>query len=202
MQTLGLSGPPAPQDSFFRRIFWPSADSVDADMLGQQGFWLCLLVALLTLITATLQGHFVLAILFASFYFIGGIGVREHDVASAVLVTLVYSLNILAAVILARAFPGYLVLFAELLLISNIRGCWIASKWLKTGDPNLIPLRMNETWRDKLVDQMPARVWPRIRIAFYVLSVIVILLTVAGVVATAMHPSTPPSDSAPVVVKG
>jgi hypothetical protein len=194
METLGISGPPKKDDSFFRRIFWPSEDSVDADMLGQQGFWLCLIVALLTLITATFQGHFVLAILFASFYFLGGVGVREHDLAAANLVAIVYSLNLLATVFLTRAFPGYLTLFAELLLISNIRGCWIASKWQKAGDPDLIPLRMNETWRDKLVDQMPAKVWPRIRITFYALGAVVFLATTAGSIVLIVH--GPPTRNA------
>jgi hypothetical protein len=191
METLGISGPPKKDDSFFKRIFWPSEDSVDADMLGQQGFWLCLIVALLTLIAATFQGHFVLAILFASFYFLGGIGVREHDLAAANLVTLVYSLNILAGVFLTRAFPGYLTLFAELLLISNIRGCWIAAKWQKAGDPDLIPLRMNETWTDKLVDQMPARVWPHMRKTFYVVAGLVAVSTVAGIIMILIHGTEP-----------
>jgi len=87
METLGLSGPPVRNENIFRRIFWPSADSVDADMLGQQGFWICLLLALLTVIEATFRGHVLLGVLFAIFYFLGGIGVREHDIASAISVT-------------------------------------------------------------------------------------------------------------------
>src|SRR6185437_3444443 len=167
METLGLSGPPVRNENIFKRIFWPSADSVDADMLGQQGFWICLLLALLTVIGAVFKGHIVLGALFALFYFLGGIGVREHDIVSAISVTAIYLLNAAGAVLMTRQFPGWLVLFVILILASNVRGCWIASKWLRSGDPDLVPLRMNENWRDKLVDQVPARLWPRIRTGFY-----------------------------------
>lgn len=188
METLGLSGPPVRNENIFRRIFWPSADSVDADMLGQQGFWICLLLALLTIVTAAFHAHLIIAALFALFYFLGGIGVREHDIVASISVAAVYVLNATAAVLMTRQFPGWLVLFVTLILVSNVRGCWIASKWLRSGDPDLIPLRMNENWRDKLVDQMPALVWPRIRRGFYVLAFLVFMATLVGVIVVAGLP--------------
>lgn len=201
METLGLSGPPTRDDSFFKRIFWPSSDSADADMLGQQGFWLCLIVAVVTIASSGFEGHFVWGVLFGAFYFLGGIGVREHDIFAAASVTLVYLLNIVAAVLMARQPPGYLSLFILLVLASNVRGCWIAAKWYKSGDPDLIPLRMNETWRDKLVDQMPAKVWPRIRVTFRVFAALVLLATVAGVIVLIVHgPPAPPAPTSPDAV--
>lgn len=182
METLGLSGPPVRNENIFKRIFWPSADSVDADMLGQQGFWICLLLALLTVVTAAFRSHIILGVLFGLFYVLGGIGVREHDVVAAISVATVYLLNAVGAVLMTRQFPGWLVLFVILILASNVRGCWIASKWLRSGDPDLIPMRMNENWRDKLVDQMPAHLWPRIRAGFYVLAILVLLATIAGTI--------------------
>ncbi|HEV2465507.1 MAG TPA: hypothetical protein VGT04_17015 [Acidobacteriaceae bacterium] len=187
METLGLSGPPVRNENIFRRIFWPSSESVDADMLGQQGFWICLLLALLTVVTAAFQSHIILGILFGLFYVLGGIGVREHNVVAAISVATVYLLNAVGAVLMTRQFPGWLVLFVVLILASNVRGCWIASKWLRSGDPDLIPLRMNENWRDKLVDQMPARVWPRIRTVFYVLAFLVFMATIAGTIVVAVR---------------
>lgn len=203
METLGLSGPPVRNENIFRRIFWPSADSVDADMLGQQGFWICLLLALLTVIEATFRGHVLLGVLFAIFYFLGGIGVREHDIASAIFVTAIYVLNVIGVVLMARQFPGWLVLFVILILASNVRGCWIASKWLRSGDPDIVPMRMNENWRDKLVDQMPARVWPRLRAAFYALAFLVFMATLAGVIVIAARgpiSSTPAGPQPDAVV--
>ena len=187
METLGLSGPPVRNENIFKRIFWPSADSVDADMLGQQGFWICFLLALLTLTTSWFQGHVVLGALFALFYFLGGIGVREHDIVAAIAVATVYLLNVAAAVLMTRQFPGWLVLFVILILASNVRGCWIASKWLRSGDPDLIPIRMNENWRDKLVDQMPARLWPRMRAIFYVLAFLVLMAMLVGTIVVAVR---------------
>lgn len=189
METLGLSGPPVRNENIFRRIFWPSSDSVDADMLGQQGFWICLLLALLTVVTAAFHAHIIIAVLFALFYFLGGIGVREHDIVASISVATIYLLNVVGAVLMTRQFPGWPVLFVILILASNVRGCWIASKWLRSGDPDLIPLRMNENWRDKLVDQMPARLWPRIRTGFYVLALLVFMATLAGVIVVAAFPS-------------
>lgn len=187
METLGISGPPTPDDSFFKRIFWPSSDSADADMLGQQGFWICLIVAVLSLIAAAFQGHLVLGVLFGLFYFFGGVGVREHDIFAAIAVTLVYLLNAAGALVAERSFPGFLTIFIAIILTSNIRGCWIASKWLHAGDPDLIPMRMNETWRDRLVDQMPVKVWPRMRKVFYVLALAAVLATLAGSIVLIAH---------------
>jgi hypothetical protein len=185
METLGLSGPPTRDGSFFKRLFWPSADSADADILGQQGFWICSIVALADLIPEIFRGHLVAGIFFAAIYFLGGIGVREHDVLSAVAVALVNLVNLTTVCLMMRRPPGLLDLFIGTLLMANIRGCWIASKWAMAGDPCLIPMRMNETWRDKFVDQMPARVWPRVRVIFYIIAALGLILTVWGLV-TAM----------------
>ena len=183
MSTLGLSGPPSSNDSLLKRLFWPSiGDAADADMLGQQGFWICLIVSLLTIITTSLQGHWLLGLYSGVFFFIGGIGIREHDVIAAIAVTVIYWMNIVDA-ILIRQFPGFLVFIAGAVLTANIRGCIVASQSARIDDPDAMPTRFNETWRDKIVDQLPARIWPRIRIAFYVLAAMTLLLVTAGSVA-------------------
>lgn len=180
METLGLSGPPKPRDSLFRRLFWPSDNASDADMLGQQGFWLCLVIGLFSLVVLSLQGHWIMGIVTFAVFALGGIGVREHDLFAAISVAIIYVANIAGAIVLGRP-PGILTLFAALLLLGNIRGCRIAAKWSRL-DPESIPTRMNETWQDKLVDQMPARVWPKARYAYYVIAIVFFLLTVAGMV--------------------
>jgi hypothetical protein len=51
METLGLSSQPQPTDNLFKRLFWPRIEShYDVDLLGQQGFWVCSIVAVLSLI--------------------------------------------------------------------------------------------------------------------------------------------------------
>ena len=188
METLGLSGPPQPRDSFFRRLFWPSDNASDADMLGQQGFWLCLVVGLLTFAMASLQGHWINGLIACAIFILGGVGVREHDLFAAISIASIYVVNIVATMLVGRP-PGAISIFAALLLLGNIRGCRIAAKWSRL-DPESIPIRMNETWQDKLVDQMPARVWPKVKYAYYVVATAFFLLFVAGTVIL-MHRAHP-----------
>lgn len=180
METLGLSGLPQPRDSLFRRLFWPSDNASDADMLGQQGFWLCLFIGLLSLVVLSLQGHWISGVITVVVFSLGGIGVREHDLFAAISVAVIYVANIAGMIVLGRP-PGILSFFAALLLLGNIRGCRIAAKWSRL-DPESIPVRMNETWQDKLVDQMPARVWPKARYAYYVIAIVFFLVSIAGMV--------------------
>lgn len=185
METLGLSGPPQPRDSFFRRLFWPSDNASDADTLAQQGFWLCAVIGILSLAVVSLQGHWIIGILTAVIFTLGGVGVREHDLFAAVSVAVMYITNIAAlltvAILLHGQPPGILSFFAALLLLGNIRACRISAKWARL-DPESVPLRMNETWQDKLVDQIPAHIWPRTKYVYYVVATAFYLLSLAGVV--------------------
>jgi hypothetical protein len=69
----------------------------------------------------------------------------------------------------------------------------IQKKWQK--DPLRIddfaygPTRSNSTFRDKLVDQMPMRVWPWGRSVFYILAAVLIPIECAEVVAILMRHS-------------
>ena len=185
METLGLSGPPTRRDNFIKRLFWPADEASDADMLGQQGFWLCLIVAVLSLVVFTLQGQWIIGLLAAVFFFVGGIGVREHSMVAAICVAAFYIINLIGSMLLGQ-FPGFLTFFASASLLGNIRGCWIASKWARV-EPESMPLRLNETWQDKLVDQMPAKVWPKAKILFYVLACLNFALTIVGMVMMFLH---------------
>ncbi|ADW69934.1 hypothetical protein [Granulicella tundricola] len=185
MGYLGLDETTIKDDNLFQRLFWPSDHGGEADQLGKQGFWICLGVAVVSLLVMLMQGHWFLALLTFAFYALGGIGVREHDQPSAILVAVAYILNGVASAFSGIP-PGILQLFATLLLLANIRGTWIAAKWAAHPDPDLMPQRFNTTFSDKLVDQMPARVWPKAKIPFFCIAVIYILLTVAGTVFIAV----------------
>ena len=89
MQTLGLSSQPQPTDNLFKRLFWPAIESqYDVDLIGQQGFWVCTVIAVLSLGMMTLL-HMPLTGLFtAVVLFLGGCGVRQRSVAAAGLVSL------------------------------------------------------------------------------------------------------------------
>ncbi len=194
MQTLGLAGPEQKPDNMAKRLFWPANNPSEVDTLGQQGFWVCVAVGALSLVTLWAGGFWYVGLISAIFFVLGGIGVREHSVLGASVVASAYLLNIIAGLI-ARQFPGFLALVAALLLIANIRGTWIASEWMAKGDPGLFPERANSGIMDKLVDQMPAKVWPRGRFVFYAVSMLYLLILTIGSAALLanriMHPSAP-----------
>lgn len=180
MSTLGLSGPPSRHEPFLKRLFWPSAGNYeDADALGQQGFWICLLIALMTLLTGITSGTWITGLVAALFFFLGGIGVREHDIVAALSVSLVYWSDLLVQ-FAARQVPGILALVAAVLLASNIRACIVASASAETLSEDELPMRFSDTWRDTLVDQMPARVWPKLRGVFYLFAAVALLLLGLG----------------------
>jgi hypothetical protein len=187
MGYLGLSEPIEKQDNLFRRIFWPGDGACDVDALGQRGFWLCAAVGTISFAVFVTQGHWLIALLTLAFFWLGGVGVREHSTAAAAVVASAYLLN-QAASLMAGMFPGVLSIAAVVLLIANIRGTHIAARWAKSGDPELFPERMRETWRDRLVDQMPALVWPRTRVVFFGIASIYLSLALAGTAMLARHP--------------
>ena len=80
----------------FQRMFWPSDHAGETDQLGKQGFWVCLAVAVLSCVVLLAQGHWVLGLLTLLFFGLGGIGVREHSTAAAVLVGITYLFSIVA----------------------------------------------------------------------------------------------------------
>lgn len=180
METLGLSGSRAESDNIVKRLFWPGKHPSEVDSLGQQGFWVCFAVALLVLVSLTYQRHWLLGIFEAFVYFLGGVGVREHSFSAASLITSAFTFDFLAIIMTGR-FPGFLLIFALLLLIANMRGTWVASQLYKTADPDELPSRLNETWTDKLVDQMPARLWPKARAIFFFSVSLYMLLECAGI---------------------
>jgi hypothetical protein len=191
VQTLGISDKQQEPDNFFRRIFWPSNHPSDVDLLGQQGFWVCMFVAAVSTIQGVVSGHWIVYLFFALVYALGGIGVREHSRAAAVCISVLYLVSMGGTALLERAVPGVLTLAALGLLLANIRGTWIAARWKATATEDDLPTRFNENWRDWLVDIMPPHVWPRGRYAFFGLYAIAFLLTIVGLVATATHKVRP-----------
>ncbi len=53
MQTLGLGTSDSRSEGRLKSLFWPSVRSdVDVDYLTTQGFWICFVVAAMTLVVA------------------------------------------------------------------------------------------------------------------------------------------------------
>ena len=182
MSTLGLDGVPQREDNILQRIFWPSNHAGEADSLGQQGYWVCLFVGLISAGISMFSGHPLIGLLILAFYWLGGVGVREHSVAAAIIVVLGY-ISALTFAIATHHFPGFLDIAITVILLGNIRGTYIASSWKAKGDPEAFPDRMNVTFFDWLVDQLPAKLWPKGRYVFFSVSLIYGILLALGTVA-------------------
>ena len=191
MQTLGLSGESSRSDGRLKSIFWPTVETAwDVDYLGQQGFWICFVIAAFQLGFAFLTGRILLiavGLLAAVFYFAGGVGVREKSWPAAAVLSFCYLLETLVALLAGQLFSpvGVLKIVFLGLLLSNLRATFIASEWKPVAEGEDRPQRFNETFRDKLVDQWPPKLWPVLQIPFYILGVLwvlVNLLALAGAV--------------------
>jgi hypothetical protein len=186
MQTLGLSGNGDRSDGWLKRIFWPTVENAwDVDYLGQQGFWICFLIAAFQLGFPLFTGNpllIVLGFLGGLVYFTGGMGVREKAWPAAALIFACYFMDTLSAMFSGLFFtPGGVlkILFLGLLL-TNLRATFIASEWRPAAEGEDIPQRFDDSLRDKLVDAWPPKLWPRLQIPFYVLAVLWLILSLLG----------------------
>jgi hypothetical protein len=189
MQTLGLSGESKRSDGWLKSIFWPTVENAwDVDYLGQQGFWLCFLIAIFQAGFSLLTGNplLIAAGVFGAFlYYVGGMGVREKNWPAAAIIFACYFVETLLSA-LSGAFltPGGVVRIIFLgLLLSNVRATFIASEWKPVAEGEDRPERFNDSLRDKLVDAWPPRLWRALQIPFYVLGAIWFLLSLLGLLA-------------------
>jgi hypothetical protein len=179
MQTLGLSDSMPRTEGRLRSLFWPSIQTgSDVDYLGAQGYWVCALVALFSLVLTALAGHPLIGVFIFLFYYLGGVGVRERSRYAAVVVLVMYIADMLTAM------PGVVRVVILGLLVSNLRATWIAATWKPESDEAIMPVRLNETLSDKFVDRLPMMLWPRLRVFYYVLSASLLALILVGLTIT------------------
>ncbi len=175
METLGLSDSTQRSESRLKALFWPSIQgATDVDYLGTQGYWVCTIVALVSLGFFIFSGHPVFGVAVFLLYYVGGIGVRERSPYAAGIVFVLY----LAGTIFG-AFSVLRIIFTALLL-SNLRATWIASRWKPDSEEAVLPPRLNETFFDKIADQLPQWLWPKIWIPYYIFVVVLIALFFLG----------------------
>ena len=165
METLGLSDSTQRSESRIKALLWPSIQNgTDIDYLGSQGYWICTLVAVLSLIVLAATVHWLIGVVVFLFYYLGGVGVRERSRFAAAVVFAMYVLDSVGSLGVMRIIFGAL-------LLSNLRGTWIAATWKPESEEAILPPRMNETFFDKLADQLPRWLWPKIRIVYYIYAV-------------------------------
>jgi hypothetical protein len=184
MQTLGLSGEGRRSDGWLKSIFWPSVENAwDVDYLGSQGFWICVIVAVVQLVLGLLSGvPFLFAVFLAMslVYFLGAMGVRQASWPAAALLFSLSFIGLLHSMALGQI-PSILAIGITAVLLSNTRAAFLASQWRPAGEDEDKPTRFNESLRDKIVDQMPAKAWPVVQIPFFSLAAILLLLSLVGI---------------------
>ena len=187
MQTLGLSDSTQRSESRLKSLFWPSIQSgADVDYLAVQGFWVCTIVGVVSMVFLALAAHQpIIGLLVFLLFHLGGVGVREHNPFAAAVILLYYIVDFLAAaVFLFVNSPGIGVLriIIVALLLSNLRATWIAGSWKPESEEAPLPPRMGETFADKFSDVWPAFIWPKIKVLYYIFSFGFLTLTVAGLI--------------------
>ena len=185
METLGLSGSAERSEGRLKSLFWPSIQSgTDVDYLGAQGYWVCAIVAIVSFGSLAIGGQPITGVAILLFYYLGGAGVRERSRYAALVVFIMYLLD-------TFLMPGVVRIILSALLLSNLRATWIAASWRPESEEAALPPRLNETFTDKLADQFPPWLWPKVRIAYYIYSAVFLLLVIVGLAAMALGVKIP-----------
>lgn len=188
MQTLGISDSNSRDESRLKGLFWPSVESgVDVEYLAIQGYWVCTVVAVFSLAILIAQQP-VIAVITFLFFYLGGVGVREHSRFAAVVVFIFYAIDTLLSLKILISSPGMIVLRAIImaLLLSNLRATWIASRWKSDAEEATLPVRLSDTLTDKFANNWPTWLWPKLRVVYYIFSIGVLLLIIVSVGALAL----------------
>jgi hypothetical protein len=191
MQTLGLSDSTVRSESRFKSLFWPSIQSgADVDYLAVQGFWVCTIVGIWSLVFSILAGQPISGLLIFLLFHLGGVGVREHNPFAAAIMLAYYLVEFLASFVFVFVnSPGIGVVKVIIiaLLLSNLRATWIAGNWKPDSDDAALPPRLGETFADKFSDRWPSFIWPKVRILYYIYSVGCLALITAGYIVIALR---------------
>jgi len=191
MQTLGISDSTPRSESRLKSLFWPSIESgADVEYLAVQGYWVCTVVGVLSLALLFAAHQPVTGIVIFLFFHLGGVGVREYSGFAATMVFIFYVIDSLALSFkLVVGSPGMIVVrvIITCLLLSNCRATWISAHWRSGSDEAAMPLRLHDTLSDKFANRWPSWLWPKMRVAYYIFSIGLLLLFVLGLVTMFLH---------------
>jgi hypothetical protein len=177
MQTLGLSDSTTRSESRLKSLFWPSIQSgADVDYLAVQGFWVCTIVGLMSLVFQIMAGNPITGVVVFLLFHLGGVGVREHNPFAAAIILIYYLVDSCMSGI------GIVKIIILALLLSNLRATWIAAGWKPDSEEAALPPRFGDTFFDKFADKWPAFIWPKIKWLYYVYSFACLAMTVAGLI--------------------
>lgn len=197
MQTLGLYGEAKRSDGVLKSLFWPTVENAwDVDYLERQGFWICVLIAAIKAIASFLSGNPILIIagVFEAIIFaFAAMGIREGSLPAAATIFVIYLLDLVYATFRGIP-PGFLTIILAAILLSNLRAAYLASRWTPVTDDGDKPTRFHESFRDKLVDVLPARAWPLLKWPFFAMAALLLVLSIAGMGSLRGRRSSVPSN--------
>jgi hypothetical protein len=192
METLGLSSKPQKSDNIFQRLLWPTIyNQYDVDLLGQQGFWVCIALGTLSGVLLLLTGQFLVGLLTVFVFFAGACGVRERSVSAASVIFAIQLISLLSAYFISGLPPSPVISIVILmLLLANVRAAIISSRWIaappEESDTDL-PERSTFTAADRFANTLPVTLWPKIKYVFFGVSALYLVLTIVGAVFLTTH---------------
>jgi len=155
-----------------------------------KAFWICCVVAMVTVAIGVFAGSIVGGAFEGLFFFLAGIGVRERSRVAAIAAFCAYLLSALVAQRYTGSGFGFVRIVFLALLFANIRGNWLSAGWTKDSQALVVPMRLKQTIGDKFADELPTFLWPKARFVFYVLAG----LEMASLLFLLFRPSASPID--------
>ncbi|HEX4809444.1 MAG TPA: hypothetical protein VH325_10965 [Bryobacteraceae bacterium] len=187
MQILGLSESTPKPENRLKNLVWPRVQyPEDVDYLGSQGFWVCIVIALFTLLVGAFRHQAVSSSPDALYFYLAGVGIRQRSRFAAVTVFLIYFLSVIVAIWVMHT-GGIASLFFLALLLSNVRGTWVAHRFVAEQSSHQPHLPRDTSLMQKFTDLLPRIVWPVGKWLYYALAV----LELVGLSTILFRGSTP-----------
>ena len=202
MSTLGLSGAPDTSDGLWKSLFWPTIQNAqDADLASARGFWVCLALAFIsapmgssgTTISVGFEIASYLDLAVFLFYFLGAVGVRQASLVASSSMFATYLFSSALYLWLSSTHFSFIRFVGIGLLLANLRAAILIRKWHQ--DPERrdeledLTNRLSFTWTDRIANQMPSKLWPWGRFAFYPLAAVLVSLECYEFAMIVMHHS-------------
>ncbi len=163
-----------------RAIFWANLkDEAEVNDAARFGYYACLFICLTTFFAMLIGGTLLAALVDIFFFFMAGLGIRQHSRLAAVSAVGLFAVEKL--VTLASGQVGFLTLVTlpmGLILLNAARAAYVAPQFPAIQQPMANPPAAEpQDWLAR-VERLAWSLWPRLQLAFkfYVAGMIVLFL--------------------------
>ena len=175
MQTLGLSESTPKPENRLKTLFWPRIRyAEDVDLLGTQGYWVCVILACFTVIVSLSRNSGPASLLDALYYYLAGVGIRRTSRFAAISALVIYSLAVVASVRIAHT-GGIASVFFLALLLSNVRATWLAKRFAIEQGLRRLERPATQGAISVFTDVLPRLIWPLGRWLYYGLTALMLI---------------------------